>query len=73
MRVDLFDFELPPERIALRPVRPRDAARMLAISERKLWELTNRNLIRAVRIGRAVRYDMRDLEAFIAAQKGGGR
>jgi len=29
MRVDLFDFELPPERIALRPVRPRDAARML--------------------------------------------
>jgi excisionase family DNA binding protein len=54
-------------------VRPRDAARMLAISERKLWELTNRNLIRAVRIGRAVRYDMRDLEAFIAAQKGGGR
>jgi S-adenosylmethionine:tRNA ribosyltransferase-isomerase len=29
MRVDLFDFELPPERIALRPARPRDAARML--------------------------------------------
>jgi len=29
MRVDLFDFELPQERIALRPVRPRDAARML--------------------------------------------
>jgi len=32
MRVDLFDFELPPERIALRPVSPRDAARMLCIS-----------------------------------------
>lgn len=31
MRVDLFDFELPPERIALRPVRPRDAARMLVV------------------------------------------
>ena len=31
MRVDLFDFELPPERIALRPVRPRDAARMLYV------------------------------------------
>lgn len=31
MRVDLFDFELPTERIALRPVRPRDAARMLVV------------------------------------------
>jgi S-adenosylmethionine:tRNA ribosyltransferase-isomerase len=31
MRVDLFDFELPHERIALRPARPRDAARMLAV------------------------------------------
>ncbi|WP_126174100.1 tRNA preQ1(34) S-adenosylmethionine ribosyltransferase-isomerase QueA [Altericroceibacterium xinjiangense] len=29
MRVDLFDFDLLPERIALRPVRPRDAARLL--------------------------------------------
>ncbi|WP_284125307.1 tRNA preQ1(34) S-adenosylmethionine ribosyltransferase-isomerase QueA [Parerythrobacter aestuarii] len=29
MRVDLFDFELPPELIALRPASPRDAARML--------------------------------------------
>ncbi|MDE2563521.1 MAG: tRNA preQ1(34) S-adenosylmethionine ribosyltransferase-isomerase QueA [Sphingomonadales bacterium] len=33
MRVDLFDFELPPERIALRPARPRDAARMLVIED----------------------------------------
>ena len=32
MRVDLFDFDLPPERIALRPVVPRDAARMLCLS-----------------------------------------
>jgi S-adenosylmethionine:tRNA ribosyltransferase-isomerase len=31
MRVDLFDFDLPPERIALRPARPRDAARMLVV------------------------------------------
>ncbi|MFN2100789.1 tRNA preQ1(34) S-adenosylmethionine ribosyltransferase-isomerase QueA [Altererythrobacter sp. MF3-039] len=29
MRVDLFDFELPNERIALRPARPRDSARLL--------------------------------------------
>ncbi|HTM94786.1 MAG TPA: tRNA preQ1(34) S-adenosylmethionine ribosyltransferase-isomerase QueA [Croceibacterium sp.] len=31
MRVDLFDFELPPELIALRPARPRDSARMLVV------------------------------------------
>jgi S-adenosylmethionine:tRNA ribosyltransferase-isomerase len=29
MRVDEFDFELPEERIALRPAHPRDAARLL--------------------------------------------
>lgn len=32
MKVDLFDFELPQERIALRPCRPRDAARMLLVN-----------------------------------------
>lgn len=31
MRVDLFDFELPTERIALRPVHPRDSARLLVV------------------------------------------
>lgn len=31
MRVDLFDFDLPPENIALRPAVPRDAARMLVV------------------------------------------
>jgi len=31
VNVDLFDFDLPPERIALRPASPRDAARMLVL------------------------------------------
>jgi S-adenosylmethionine:tRNA ribosyltransferase-isomerase len=31
MRTDLFDFELPLDRIALRPVSPRDAARLLVV------------------------------------------
>jgi S-adenosylmethionine:tRNA ribosyltransferase-isomerase len=44
MRVDLFDFELPPERIALRPARPRDRARLLVvrgseISDRQVLDL----------------------------------
>lgn len=29
MRVDLFDFDLPPDNIALRPASPRDSARLL--------------------------------------------
>ena len=31
MRTELFDFDLPRERIALRPINPRDAARLLVI------------------------------------------
>ncbi|OPF90160.1 tRNA preQ1(34) S-adenosylmethionine ribosyltransferase-isomerase QueA [Rhodopseudomonas palustris] len=31
MRTELFDFDLPAENIALRPVSPRDAARMLVV------------------------------------------
>lgn len=33
MRVDLFDFELPEEAIALRPAVPRDAAKMLIVDQ----------------------------------------
>jgi S-adenosylmethionine:tRNA ribosyltransferase-isomerase len=44
MRVDLFDFELPQDRIALRPARPRDSARLLFvegsdISDHRVLEL----------------------------------
>jgi S-adenosylmethionine:tRNA ribosyltransferase-isomerase len=45
MRVDAFDFELPPDRIALAPASPRDSARMLvlradgAIDDRRIGEL----------------------------------
>ena len=31
MRVDLFDFDLPAENIALRPANPRDSARLLLV------------------------------------------
>ncbi len=33
MRVDAFDFDLPKERIALRPAVPRDSARLLEVQE----------------------------------------
>jgi S-adenosylmethionine:tRNA ribosyltransferase-isomerase len=38
MRVDLFDFELPPERIALRPASPRDSARLLLLEGDQLQD-----------------------------------
>jgi S-adenosylmethionine:tRNA ribosyltransferase-isomerase len=41
MRVDLFDFDLPPECIALRPVSPRDAARLLVVRAGADPELTD--------------------------------
>jgi S-adenosylmethionine:tRNA ribosyltransferase-isomerase len=36
MRVDLFDFHLPNDRIALRPARPRDSARLLLVDGREI-------------------------------------
>ena len=44
MRVDLFDFDLPAELIALRPAKPRDSARLLLvegddISDRSVLDL----------------------------------
>jgi S-adenosylmethionine:tRNA ribosyltransferase-isomerase len=44
MRVDLFDFDLPEERIALRPANPRDAARMLVVRPGDKPDLDDRNV-----------------------------
>ena len=44
MRTDLFDFELPPERIALRPISPRDAARLLVVRPGGAPELEDRGI-----------------------------
>jgi S-adenosylmethionine:tRNA ribosyltransferase-isomerase len=38
MRVDLFDFDLPQERIALRPARPRDSARLLLVQGKAILD-----------------------------------
>ena len=50
-------------------MKPLEAARSLAISERTLWSLTNCGQIPCVRIGRAVRYDPADIRAWIDSQK----
>jgi excisionase family DNA binding protein len=44
---------------------PRQAAQVLAISERTLWQLTHDGVVRCVRIGRAVGYDPRDIQDYI--------
>lgn len=49
-------------------VDAREAARLLSISERTLWTLANQGSIKATKIGRAVRYSVAALEAFVAKQ-----
>jgi excisionase family DNA binding protein len=49
---------------------PRQAAKALSISERTLWAITApRGPMPAVRIGRAVRYLVSDLQEWIESQK----
>mgnify|MGYP005988876087 CR=1 FL=1 len=51
MRVDLFDFDLPPERIALRPTAPRDQARLLCVGPDTLSDHGVAELPRLLRAG----------------------
>jgi S-adenosylmethionine:tRNA ribosyltransferase-isomerase len=51
VNVDLFDFELPNDRIALRPAAPRDAARMLVVDGDGLHDRVVSDLPGALRAG----------------------
>ena len=75
MRVDLFDFELPPERIALRPARPRDAARMLVVEgERPFADRHVRDLPQLLRAGDVlVLNDTRVIPAQLEGRRGDAR
>jgi S-adenosylmethionine:tRNA ribosyltransferase-isomerase len=72
MRVDLFDFHLPPERIALRPARPRDSARMLVVrGEGAFEDLTVRDLPALLRRGDVLVFnDTRVIPAQLEGQRG---
>lgn len=48
---------------------PRQTAKILGICDRKLWQLTNCKEIPHVRIGRAIRYDPRDLKDWLDKKK----
>ncbi len=57
MRVDAFDFDLPPSRIALRPEEPREAARLLVVRPNDAPQLADahvRDLPTFLRAGDAV-------------------
>src|SRR5690606_17928564 len=75
MRVDLFDFELPPERIALRPARPRDAARMLVVpGEGRFEDRTVRELPGLLRAGDVLVFnDTRVIPAQLEGRRGEAR
>lgn len=75
MRVDLFDFELPPERIALRPARPRDSARLLHIpGEGPFGDLTVRDLPSLLRAGDVLVFnDTRVIPAQLEGRRGEAR
>ena len=51
MRVDLFDFELPKDRIALRPASPRDSAKLLVVRGSSLSDHVLLELPRLLRAG----------------------
>jgi excisionase family DNA binding protein len=49
----------------------REAAAMLAISERTLWSLTASGELPAIRIRKAVRYSIGDLQKYIDSLRNG--
>ena len=71
MNVDLFDFDLPNDRIALRPARPRDAARMLVVDKHGLTDRTVGDLARLLTPGDVLVFnDTRVIPAQLEGKRG---
>jgi S-adenosylmethionine:tRNA ribosyltransferase-isomerase len=69
-----FDFDLPPDRIAQSPARPRDAARMLHVGQAGLADLGVRDLPDLLRPGDLlVANDTRVIPAQLSARRGEAR
>lgn len=75
MRVDLFDFDLPPENIALRPARPRDAAKLLHVAGgAPLTDHIVRDLPKLLRAGDVLVFnDTRVIPAQLEGRRGEAR
>jgi S-adenosylmethionine:tRNA ribosyltransferase-isomerase len=74
MKVDLFDFDLPPERIALRPATPRDSARMLVLDGDATRDLMVTDLPGQLRAGDLLVFnDTRVIPAQLEGRRGDAR
>ena len=74
MRLADFDFELPPDRIAQHPARPRDAARLLHVARGDLVDCMVRDLPALLRPGDVlVVNDTRVIPAQLTARRGEAR
>ncbi len=74
MDISAFDFDLPPERIAQHPARPRDAARLLDVAPNGLCDGVARDLPGLLRPGDVlVANDTRVIPAQLAARRGQAR
>lgn len=74
MKVDLFDFDLPPERIALRPAAPRDSARMLVLDGDAMRDRHVGDLADELRAGDLLVFnDTRVIPAQLQGRRGAAR
>ncbi|WP_414903128.1 tRNA preQ1(34) S-adenosylmethionine ribosyltransferase-isomerase QueA [Sphingomonas flavalba] len=74
MRVDLFDFALPPEAIALRPASPRDSARMLVVDATGMADRVAAELPAVLRPGDCLVFnDTRVIPARLDGMRGNAR
>src|ERR671912_1801631 len=71
MRVDLFDFDLPAELIALRPAKPRDSARLLLVAPDRLADRSVIDLPALLRPGDTLVFnDTRVIPAQLEGKRG---
>jgi S-adenosylmethionine:tRNA ribosyltransferase-isomerase len=74
MRVDLFDFDLPSDRIALRPASPRDSARLLMVEADRIEDRVVTDLPRLLRAGDVLVFnDTRVIPAQLEGLRGEAR
>lgn len=74
MNVDLFDFDLPNDRIALRPAVPRDSARLLVVERAAMRDAVVRDLPTQLRPGDLLVFnDTRVIPAQLEGMRGEAR